>query len=900
MTLTERFVPANPVQTRIKAGDFDGVIGAVRAMTEPQRAALAPSLRTLRRAVEAARWSAGEKAALWWGEAATSDQCDAASVALFFCGGDVERAEVWPLNDAVLDHLDLLAPASLKRLANDLARARPSWIHVVQRLVVEGRSDRPDCDEYVMGLMTACRNSRFGQNPLMGMIDADPGLLDGAILRLFEVEGNGEMNMAAAEKYTFVFEKSWTFTLLALIERGVFTRAQLIERTVSVLERDWPQFRAGWFSRFHQKLAPTPLEMAPLCERYAALCHSRIAPTVTLALSALRSLYDHRRVDGAMVLEALAPVASSAVKSQVESALKFTEAVVKREPQLQFAASALLVAGLVHESVELQKKLIARIAAWGVTEQGRAAVARMLPHGAAANRGALALLAGETAADIAAPSPDATPAAASLQSPVDGSRELAPINDIAELVQVVAHVLEDDSDPDLFERALDGVARKAPFDPDAMQRFAPLIKRAGRRIERPLSAALAQLLLFLAGVAGRRPSDDANTIGGELSRRLDDLMAFTLTSARLSALSTPTHRRGFIRPDILVGRLSAHQAAGASSSLAEQVRALLRLAPGDWPDARAQARTLGPSEFTDALRYALGDDIPAGANRALFVAAARIRHPHDDDKTLIRAYGKMTRDGEAIACYSWAVKSRESHGSTFHEPSWAVTPDGVEDAPAFIAARRHQAVHNAWIRGGYWEGTQSLLLYGASILPSNLDAFFADGALKLCFNRDWWEARWQDKAYLVLMDDASVPMTAVATRALACALGGKEPGQTAMGVDAFVAAFVEGRLDVALLGGHVRQLLEAQAGMAARFAKNLALAARAHPLLPAAVVSALSAMVRFEAVKPPKDTGALLELLHELALGNGLILPPEVMAAIARLALTGRGKAAQRDLLANR
>lgn len=401
----------------------------------------------------------------------------------------------------------------------------------------------------------------------------------------------------------------------------------------------------------------------------------------------------------------------------------------------------------------------------------------------------------------------------------------------------------------------------------------------------------------------RHAPDDSITVGGELSRRIDDLMAHALTSCRLPALSTPTHKRGFIHPDVLVERVAAHQAAGASSSLEEQVRALLRLPAGDWPAARARARTLAPSDFSAALRYALGDapgdDIPVGANRALFVAAARIRHPNDDDALLARACGDMGQDGAAIARYRWSASSRESHGTIFHEPCWTVTPVSTSDRPSLrCAGTTRWCTPGAAKAFGRAAKACCYTVRGASIFPSNLDAFFANGAVDLCSNRDWWEARWQDKAYLVLVSDASVPMTPLATRVLACALGGKEAAQTAVAVDAFVAACVESRLDAAVLGGTIRELLETQLGLAARYATSLAMAARAHPAMPAAVVAALCALIGFEGARPPKDTGALLELLHELAVANGLPVSPEMVARIGRLALTGKARAAQRDGLA--
>jgi hypothetical protein len=898
MSTNQQFSPANPIEARIVAGDFDGVVGAIRAMCVAERTASAASLRTLLRNLEAARWDSPDEVARRWGSAPINEQCDAARAALFFCGADAERVDAWPYTDAVFDHLDLLAPSSLKPLANELARLRPGWIHVVQRLVTGGWSDRPVCDEYIMGLMTATRNSRFGESPLLSMIDADPGLLDGPVLRLFEVEGNGEMNMAGVEKYTFTFENGWTFALLALIDRGSFTRAQLLDRTLSTLEKDWPQFRAGWFSRFHDKLAPRPEEMAPHCVRYAALCHSRIPPTVTLAVAALGALFRQGAVTGAMVLDALAPVMSSAVKSQVDSALKLIDAVLKRHPDSMATAAALLVPGLVHESADLQKKIIARLASWDVDREVRDAAARMLPHVAASNRAALAQFAGQAAPVNAAPVQGPRSVAAQLISPADPSRELVAFNDIGALMQAVVMVLEDDSDTDLFECALDGLARSVPLAPDAIARFGPAVKRAGRRIERPLSAALARFLLFAVCAEDGQAPDPANSVKGELSRRAADLIDFARQGSGLSALSTPTHRRGVIDPNVMVRRVAAHQQAGARSTLEEQVRALLRLPGGDWPAAREQARALAPSDFRDALCYALGDDVRAGSNRALFAAAARIRHPRQDDESLLKAYGEMGPDGPAIARYSWSARMREPGAFPFCDPLFAVSPAPCESDQAFIAVRRHLAAQGRNYYSGYWMGSASLLAYGASIMPSNLDAFFANGAVEICINRDWWEARWQDKTYLALLIDPSVEMTPVAVRLLACALGGKEPGQTMLAVDAFAAATVEGRLAVAPLGEYIRELLETKAGLAARYAKSLGAAARAHPAMPATVIETLCALVRFGAAAPPKDTGALLELLLELALGNGLPLPPAAVDSIGRLALTGKGKAAQRELMA--
>ena len=892
MTTEPVFVPSNPIEERIHAGDLDGLIAVLRDMSQPQRKTHIGAVRSIGQRINIARWQATNALIRWWGAHPTDEQLVALGGAMFFCGTAQDRTALWTWNDRLYPFLDLLEPATLLGLAEEMSGEGAWRASLAQRLVLNGLSDRPDSDAYIRGLINAPRWTSYAKSTVLDMIALDPGLLDGPIMRLFEVEGTGDVNMASVEKYSYG-KNTWSQALLELARSGKLSRTQLIAKSLSTLEMDWPQFRAGWFSRFHDLLAPTVDEMAPLAARYLGLCHSRIAPTVTMALASLAALLKAGRLDPAVLMDALAPAMSSAVKGQVDSALKLLDVVVKKDPGLAHAASALAQRALAHESAELHKKILARLAVWGFDEATRNDLAAMVPYISAVHRDALSALAGVADAPKAEPESAAIDAVG-LLSPLDPSRRLAPINDIDELVQTIAFVFENDTEIDQFERAVDALARLLPAPDD--QRLTPVLKRAKKIMEseRTIARALALVLACAIARVAAGEGDGGLSAGAELSRRVADMTAFMAQRTGLSPLSCATHMRGFIDPLVLIERIEAH--AGATWPLHEQVRALLRLAPENQAQALVRARALKQTAFVQALRYALGDDeVDIGTERALFVAAARIRHPGADDERLLAAYGDMGPDGPRAAQYSWILTRHNYDGGFFHALAVSVFPAPVRSDPAFITMRRHEGDR---YDQKFCSGLEADLLYTASIVPASLEAFFAYGALQIGFNIDWWEARWQDKAYLALLLDRTTPATMPALRMLAYALGGKEPGQTAMAIDAFVAILLEGRADVLQVAQFIRADLLSAHGKCARYANNLAGVARAHPSMPALVCEAIGIILQFGGADAPKDTVKLLELLLELSLANGLVLPAQTVQAITLLKLTGKGKLAQKDLLA--
>jgi len=471
---------------------------------------------------------------------------------------------------------------------------------------------------------------------------------------------------------------------------------------------------------------------------------------------------------------------------------------------------------------------------------------------------------------------------------LDPSRALAPIAGVDDLVQRIAFVFENDAAVDDFESVIEGLARLAPSAKDTLS---PVIKRARKLAadsERPIPCALARLLVSIIDGTPIAMRGEADSVWDALCLRIADSAHFMALHPGQVPLDTATHRRGFIDPQVLVSRYAAH---GADASPACQMRAVFRLATGEYGAARSAAKALPDSPFARAVRYALGDDIDLGRDNALFFAATRIRHPDRIDPAISPVAGVQRPDASVAANYSCTGMVPEK---AYKLPYYGVI---VLDAAAGSAA---PAADQFDMYGSFWCAENAgLLLYGASLMPSNLDAFFASGAAEVAFNRDWWEARWQHKAYFTMLLDPTVPMRPMACATLAFGLLGKEAGQGAMAIDALVASYREGRLNLPDLAAVVRATLASLYGKGTRYAKSLAAASRAHPDMSAAVFALLLDAVCLPPDAPAKEVGPLLELMLELALANQLTLPRASGDALAKLQLGGKGKIAQRALLAD-
>lgn len=900
------YQPSSPLESAIHTGDAERTLALLQAETPEQRAAHRPTVSRMLKLIQTARWadSPGE-----WGEPPTRAQEHSLAIAVVLCGTarDVVDAMV---DDDLLEKLGHeFRPRSLDGLADAMLKHSPQWMRAAQRLIASGLTQRPDTDDYTLGIIVLPRIVR-NKEGLSAMFEADPGLRP-LLLRVFDIEGTSDVSLASIDKYNHDPALTWGTLLVSMAADGLTTRAELLDRTLGALEKDWPQFRSGWFSRFHGELAPDVGEMQPHLPRYLALCGSRNPPTVALALDALKKLDSAQPIPGSALLPALRPVLSSSVKGQLEAAMKLLDRLVQRERSLALQASELVAIGLLHEAAPVQASVLRRIEAWGIDDPVRAHLEQFASTVSATNRPRLLELLGGLHPEPAPAAPQSAEVAPSHALPLDESRRLLPIADTHDLVECIAHVFENANDVDEFERAVSALVRLAPIAESDAALFAPVRKRA-LRMQKLLPRELARLLLFvldgtrLAGQADRDHGGNISRAEETLNERIDALMDVAAQGCRLTPLSAPTHRGGFIAAEDFVERVAAHRAAGLASCEMEQVCGLLRLAPGASPVLRSRACSLPDDPFTQALRYALGDDVLPGGHTELFAAAARVRHNRADDALLDKHCPGLGPDGALAARYEWRVETRshEAGGKTYtnHDLLIETQPVPPEVPSSRLAVLRHPPKPNArkhyrwWSFAGIDEGA---IRYSATILPSDREAFFAEGARAIGNNLDWWEAQWQNRAYLDLLLDPVTEMTPMACLLLALGLAGKEPGQTALAVDALVRAHAEGRIEpLDRLAKTLSALLASPLVKASRLHKSLSAAMRADAGIHTHIFDLLCTAVQARPADPPRDIGMLLALLLELKLSGGRSLPAQARSALTSMKLTGSARTLQRDLLA--
>lgn len=915
----------SPLEIRILDGDLNGVMDLIDAMHPTEKAHALFAVQGL--VVSRWRWLKPDtpnplNTRPGYGPHSANLFFRAIDLARFMCSPEHAQADYW-MHIGVQDiaaFQQRYQPAPSSQPLEQQLRGEHGWHyrHRIHRAVVAGLLERPQTEEYLEALFFG--DLRQESNVILKHVDADPGLAP-YLLQLFEREGTSDTSFAAVEKYCHDPALHWSRAFMALCERGVYTRAQLLDKTLGALGCDWPQFKSGWFSRFHETMAPTVDEMVSFAPRYLALCHSRIAPTVSLAVDAVALLYQAGHVDDAQLCEAMQPVITSAVKGRVLSALELLGRVVKATPARAHSVSAIAVHALAHTGSDVQKKAIACLQAWGLDAEGQAAARGYAPFVAAVNRAALAQLVGgpdtvSTASSTPASSGAApAPAPASTSAPLDPSRALQPLTQVPDLVEHMAYALENPGDVDAWERVAEALVRLAPIPAQDQAAFLALKKRT-QRLDwktKPLGFALARLMACAvagegtpAGTMSLQPDQAVNT-ENFIAWRTYSLIDQAATGLGLAPLSAPTHRGGFIDPRQLVARIAAYQQAGASMATPEQVFALLRLVPvrvdADAAHAALQeARRLKDQPLVRALRYALGDavDVPPASDansRALFVAAAHIRNPYTDDAPTLAAYGCLGPGGPVATRLDWHVTSSDPSegGYVFHTLHVTHTP------PLRAADENHFgiALCTKHLTGSQWgtEAEASHIRLAASLLPSDLEPFFAEAARAIGNNLDWWEAQWQNRAYLDVLLEPTTPMTPTACLVLGLALAGKEPGQTALAVDALARSVQDGRLNLTNLGSALARLWTTPLVKGARYGKSLTAATQAHATMPAAVFALLCAMVEVRPDAPRKDLAPLLELLLELKLAHPLALPASTIMALASMRLSGKGKVAVQGIL---
>jgi hypothetical protein len=883
-----------------------------------------------------------------------------------------------------------------------MANRRPAWLQdwcawlleewpfcwtLVRQFVKQGLCDPPETDGYVLGMLACMGTYSRDDRPIAKALESERDLLEGLFWRLFEVEGGGDLSLAACDKYCAP-EHGWTQAILDLAARGVLDRNRLLDASLDALNRDFAQFRAGWFSRLHEALQPNLEERAARVGKYLDLLASPIPPTVSFAMKACKLLQAKGKLPANAFLGAVEPTLYAKSKSTAGTALKIIAALAKKEKAQASRAASLAAIGLEHESGDLQEQALLLIEGFGDPGDGtlRQDISSRLNLVSASLRPRLENWLGTPAAAktepyLPAPGDDGDIAAraacldpklseraglpallAEFEKPTGtvpavafdgtevprlaGRAPLQAVESVEELIDLLLHAIEHLDDPDLQERALDGLARLSCARP---ANFGRLIKPLAKRLEQVESKieqewtapyARGQHALLLALDAWLNGSDlplrtDRKSELYYVFEREERLMksgkivtsperyGFNIASATrtgllllrgflvaemvrsgLSAplLSSATHCGGWIAPVVLIERAKAWLHLGRIPALADLVLAILRLAPDRRPEALAAAKQL-PGEWGEAIRYALGGSENIGRTAPLWVAACRARAPFADDPLVGKAFPKLGPGGGITASYSYRVEKKIYEDFSYHTFEIEVTPphetrrDHLRRAPgrdATLSALSYgefaqSAVLLPTVDGNLTNG-EDLSALACTLWPLNCEACFAAAALDSFGHEETIRpAMAPVPASFQLFLDPDLPLTSMARLSLCQGLNARDATEGQMASDALIACIEDGRVAGPELGETLCGLLASGIIRPKRWIPRLK-AVASESLLHAQVLRAfLETALAGDWEAPPRDIAAFYELLLEICVESREAIASDALRRFLD-GLSGSGK----------
>ncbi|HWZ89296.1 MAG TPA: DUF6493 family protein, partial [Polyangiaceae bacterium] len=674
---------------------------------------------------------------------------------------------------------------------------------------------QPKSERYAVAIIAAPRGFYRGTT-FLELLDAHPNFRRADLRLIFGVEGTSENSLAALDKYS-KGTGGWTHVLLTLVERGELGRGELLDITLEVLSRGYPSFRAGWYSRFHEHLAPSLEERGARQAGYERLLGSAVPQTASFALKALEQLHKKRMLQTAGFLAAVEPVLTAAPAETVKRALKMLSALTQTDLDSRGRIAELSLLALAHPEAGVQMAALELF-----RQSGGPTHAELV--------GRLELAAPGLAPSVRSalgPLPQAEQARVAVEAvawfrpnPFAEERALSPPTTLEAGLECMSRALEQPQDAELFELALDCASRFGAAAPTELQRLGgPLRKRALQLLKRgPMHTLQYELVrVALAWVAQQRHAHPHAELAvrGKMQPFLwgrgDALITRLIGGRGGPLLSAPTHQHGHLAEAELVRRLEAHD---GPIDREDAVLALLRL----------------PETAASRLLPELSARV-VGARSALESAVASFASE--------RTRPRVLRWGDQYVWHRVLID--------IEPPSQSQDP---ADFPALLlqALAKEQGAYGfeAWLplalpRAGEWVAAAECLEHGGF----GFDEVARTGELRC----------WRDP---------STEPGPNAYLALAIALGTRSSSISLSARDTLIAEIASGRLRAELLGRAFVTLLTSGLIKVGRWYGHLAEIAAISPLYSRAIWRSLLSALRGDAAAFPRDFSKLLGLAKEL------------------------------------
>ena len=757
-----------------------------------------------------------------------------------------------------------------------------SWT-LARKLVGLGVIERPDVPEYTTRMVSVLHQYVPDQggaptftHPLDGLL-ADPGLLEDEVWRLFTVPG-----AAAGLEERWHRGTCWQDALAVLSEQGRLDRGRLLDACLDAFGRGFAPNQIDWYVSFHDRMSPSVDEMAERAGRYIRLLTVEATPAVSLGQKACGRLLAAGRLSAEDFLAASGPALLSPRKAVATAQLKLIGTVAATQPSVRDLALAAAARAFGHQRLDIQEAALGLIAGHGLPEGPQRLVIAEL-----AGSLAPALNHQATALGLPGRSPAAerhvSDASRSRVEPSAGDRLPPPLEDPAELIQLLTRLMEDASDALAVERAMAGAVRLCGLPVAERARLArPLFKRAESRLRedydgpfggREIACDIAGLTMAWGsgwspdiegarrvwGSEGRRAvlrSGQARTMAGILTARIWEASALVAAGRPAELLAEPEFERGAVGPDRLLGRLTSWTTDAPPRHDLEI--ALLRLGPevddsfwsawdGLHPSSQPAARRvhrqgLAPLDFEPWLRLQ-GDHHRTTSSDPVVVA--RITEPpgHDGGSrcwALLTALSHPLRDFYEEYGAIWSVPATPRYRAVV--AGWPLLcPWQPELAAAHLLRPLSQSLRS----GSTWAGIGAAAVGGLSHPGHTLGQ--------------------------------------IGHLALAAGLASAEPYVRIAAAEVWAKACLDGRLDPVLAASAIVTGVTGKAFKLNRIADGLQYASH-DPVAGRRIAQTVLAAA--DGLVPAKP--ANLHLLFELAARIGVAAGTEPPAAITRIA-AGKG-----------
>lgn len=821
---------AAALRAAVEAGEVERARDLVVQASEKERRAAAKELGD---GLKARMWKWNEKregtriaAAVGWLGTATAREV----------AGDwwtIEARTDWgPDLDLVYEVLEARGARLVETIARNTVEdgVQRAW-PLVRLAVTRGLIDEPaDGDAYVRGMVASLGWTGDDAAGTYRAIVADPGLLDGEVWRIFDVDCSTELsnaNWSTTESGSRgPGDNRWQLALVRLGAQGLLDRQRLLDASLNALLRDFRPSMVGWYAKLHEALEPTHDERRLRVDTYLSLAASPVPAAIKEGLTGLRAALDAVPADD-LARAATGPL-SQKQKNLAVDMLRLLETKAKDDADTRATVLEAAALALGHERADVQERALALLERYP-DEAPRAALLDLADAVAAPLRERVSALTGITTEPALPPEPQAVsppPArpAATVELLRDAARPLQPVGSVDELIELAASLLEGRGTGDDVERLLDGVSRLCDERPPGFERrVAGLLERLEEVSWWQFGGGAGEAITVVvrAWITGRRTRGlrPVHTWLGFLVARALEVAARAARRSARPLLAFPTHQGGWIDPDVLAER--------------ERGIGLFRNRPA-------------PADFLQARIRAFRPDGPLRYERSI------------------------------VAPERWP-----------REKELELRPDRI---PGIFAELSQRARAVGRFEGSVWEGSapwgsQDALgsRWCLTLVPSLPELSFA-GAAALIAKTLEGSPHFHPEPALEHALDPNVPLGGTAWLAVGAALVAKSPDLRRLATDVLVESVSDSRFDADAAGDAVAWLVDGGMAKVSRTEAPLRDVGRVSTLHAAQVVRLVEALVAGLRATPHGLHG-ILEVALEQATAAGVIVErADARAALERIA----------------